>query len=208
MVGHLSEVLALPLEARNDMLIAAGFAPVHPKSSFDAPSFQMARDTIRKIIEAHMPWPALVVDRYWTLLEANPAAVGLMEGVAPDLLEGDINVLRLSLHPDGLASRIVNLAEWRAHILSRLRYDAEISADPHLLELRRELMSLPGPRNVSLEASPQIAVLLRLKSPAGTLSLISTTTVFGSATNVTLADVTIESFFPADEATRAVLDSK
>ncbi|MFC7608856.1 MmyB family transcriptional regulator [Teichococcus aestuarii] len=165
---------------------------------------------MERILHGHMPHPALAVDRHWTLLAAN-AAIGVLIGaVAPPLLRPPVNVLRLSLHPEGLADRILNYAEWRAHLLARLGHEARSSADPVLMRLLEELKAYPPPpqargaRPVPVEEAG-IAVPLRLASAAGPLSFLSTTTVFGTAVDVTLAEVTIEAFFPAEEATASAM---
>jgi transcriptional regulator with XRE-family HTH domain len=206
MVLELSRQLDVPLRDRNVMLHSAGYAPVYPQRPLDVPELSIAKEIIDQILRGHLPHPALAVDRHWTLLSANAAVSYLMAGVAPHLLDGDVNVLRLSLHPDGLASRILNLAEWRNYVLTRLGHEIERSADPVLAELKEELEAFPLP--VTARAGPAvtgnsqaIAVPLRLQSDAGPLSFLATTTVFGTAVDVTLAEVTIEAFFPTDKAT-------
>lgn len=207
MVLQLAEHLAVPLRERNIILNAAGFAPQFPQRPLDAPELSMARETIERILQGHMPHPALAVDRYWTLLAANPAIKHLLSGVAAPLLEGEVNVLRLSLHPEGLAPRILNLGEWRAHVLSRLDHEIEITADIRLAALRTELAAFPFDQLAHRRPHQDqpIAVPLRLKSNAGPLSFISTTTVFGTAIDVTLSEVTVEAFFPADQETAGVM---
>lgn len=206
MVLHLTRQLDVPLRDRNVILHAAGYAPLFPQRPLDAPELSVAREAIDRILHGHLPHPALAVDRHWTLLSANTAVSHLMKGAAPHLLEGDVNVLRLSLHPGGLAPRILNLTEWRDHVLSRLGHEIERSADPVLAVLRDELTAFPHPKPSRPDrATPtrhwEIAVPLRLKSDAGPLSFLSTTTVFGTAVDVTLSEVTIEAFFPADKET-------
>ena len=206
-VALLSDTLALPLEERNALFLSAGFAAPHARRPLSSPDLREARGAIRRIIEGQMPYPAVVVDRHWTLLEANDAAHELLEGVAPRLLAGEINVLRASLHPDSLAPRIANLAEWRAHLLARLRHEVRTSGDGRLRALLDELVALPGPRiRPPDHAQAALAVPLRLRTGSGLLSFLSTTTVFGTATDLTLATLTIESFFPADERTRMMLN--
>lgn len=210
MVLRLAEPLGLPLRERNALLAAAGFAPLYRERPWQAPDLAAARQAMERILHGHMPHPALAVDRHWTLLAAN-AAIGLLIGaVAPPLLRPPVNVLRLSLHPEGLADRILNYAEWRAHLLARLGHEARSSADPVLMQLLEELKAYPPPpqargaRPVPVEEAG-IAVPLRLASAAGPLSFLSTTTVFGTAVDVTLAEVTIEAFFPAEAATAAAM---
>ena len=213
MVMQLTDTLAVPLRDRNVILTAAGYAAHFPQHPFDAPELGAARAVIDRILQGHLPHPALAVDRHWTLLSANAAANALMVGVAPHLLGGDVNVLRLSLHPQGLAPRILNLEEWRGHVLARLGHEIERSADPKLMALREELSAHPSPtsdrhRRPTPKRHQDIAVPLRLKSDAGPLSFLSTTTVFGTAVDVTLSEVTIEAFFPMDvETMRAMANT-
>ncbi|MGB3387600.1 MAG: helix-turn-helix transcriptional regulator [Pseudaminobacter sp.] len=206
MVLRLTERLAVPLRERNVILTAAGFAPIYRERPLDAPELGAARAAIDRILQGHQPHPALAVDRNWTLLSANKAVGVLMAGVASHLVEGEINVLRLSLHPEGLASRILNFREWRSHILARLTHEIEVSANPGLAALLDELKSYPAPphaipRRINPIADGGIAVPLTLATEEGPLSFISTTTVFGTAVEVTLSEVTIETFFPADPET-------
>lgn len=202
MVQRLSEALELPLRSRNALLMAAGFAPSYPERPFETSS--TAGDAVQRILDCHMPFPALAVDRHWHLVASNPAVQALMTGAAPALLEPPINVLRLSLHPKGLAPRIANLADWKRHILERLRHQVAESGDQVLEELVEELRSYPAPASSAPAAATgevPIAVPLMLDSPVGRLSFISTTTVFGTPAEVTLAELAIESFFPADAQT-------
>jgi hypothetical protein len=159
------------------------------------------------ILAAHEPCPALAVDRQWNLMAANRAVAPLLEGVAENLLAGPVNVMRLALHPEGLAPRIANLAEWRAHLIGRLRREIELTADAGLETLLAELSSYPAPpasdrRPVDFGG---VAVPLQLITPDGVLSLISTTTVFGTPVDVNLSELALETFFPADAATAEVL---
>ena len=202
MVQRLSEALELPLRSRNSLLIAAGFAPSFPERAFD--TSPAAREAVQRILDCHMPFPALAVDRHWHLAANNAAVPALMAGASPALLEPPINMLRLSLHPEGLAPRIANLADWKRHIIERLRHQVAESGDPLLEELVEELRGYPAPASKSPVAATgeiPIAVPLILNSPVGPLSLLSTTTVFGTPAEVTLSELAIESFFPADVET-------
>lgn len=207
MVLRLTETLAVPLREQNAILVAAGFAPLYRDRPLDAPELAAARGVIARILDGHDPHPALAVDRHWTLLASNRAVGVLLAGVAEHLVSGPVNVLRVSMHPDGIAGRILNFREWRAHILKRLSHDIDISADPQLAALLEELKSYPVPPQAGAASKPQrsghaeIAVPLILASETGPLSFLSTTTVFGTAVDVTLSEVTIEAFFPADAAT-------
>lgn len=211
MVLRLSDRLDVPLRARNAILTAAGHAPHYPQQRLDAPEPTGVRRMIDRVLDGHAPHPALAVDRRWTLISANAAAAALMAGVAPHLLDGAVNVLRLSLHPEGLAPRIRNLAEWRAHLLVRLDHDIAQSADAGLALLRDELAGYPapaasGPMRTDPRQEGRIAVPLVLETAAGRLAFLSTTTVFGTAVDVTLSEVTIEAFFPADEWTAKAME--
>jgi transcriptional regulator with XRE-family HTH domain len=203
MVLRLAETLDVPLRERNALLLAAGFAPFYAERPLDDPALTAARSVVEAILRAHVPNPALAVDRHWTLISANEAVAPLMAGVTdPALLQPPVNVLRLGLHPRGLAPRIANLPEWRAHILDRLRRQAEVSADTVLVEMAKELAELGEPvRALPAHMDHDIAVPLELDTPQGRLSLLSTTTVFGTPTEVTLSELSIEAFYPADAAT-------
>ena len=208
MVLRLSEALEVPLRQRNDLLIAAGYAPIFPERTFDDSALAAAREVVQRILDAHMPFPALAVDRHWHLLAHNAAVQALVAGASEKLLERPVNVLRLSLHPDGLAPRIANLAEWKRHILHRLRHQLSESGDPALEELIEELGSYPAPASkepFQLGSEVPIAVPMIFDSPAGRLSFISTTTVFGTPVEVTLSELAIETFFPADSETARLL---
>lgn len=213
MVLHLSEYLEIPLRERNMILTLAGHAPHYPQRGLDAPELSGIRGMIEGVLRGHLPHPALAVDRHWTLISANAAARDLMAGAAPHLLEGEVNVLRLSLHPEGLAPRILNLPEWRAHLLARLAHDIRQSADARLVALHDEIAAFPVPASKTPPGSDpvregRIAVPLRLRGDAGPLAFLGTTTVFGTATDVTLSEVTIEAFFPADDKTARAMMHK
>jgi len=211
LVLRLAERLEVPLRERNHLLLAAGYAPLFAERPLDDPALSAARRAVERVLAAHEPYPALAVDRQWRLVAANRAVAPLLAGVSPALLAPPVNVLRLSLHPDGLAPRIVNLAQWRAHLLERLAQQVAASADPALAALRDELRALPAPRTSAVR-HPSIAgdgagvfVPMQLATDAGVLSFLSTTTVFGTPVDVTLAELALECFFPADDATAAAL---
>lgn len=209
MVLLLAEQLDVPLRDRNQLLLAAGYAPVYGQRGLDEPEMGAVRDTLELVLRGHEPYPAIVLDRHWGMVAANDAVALLTQGVAPKLLEPPVNVLRVSLHPDGMAPRIVNLAEWRAHLLDRLGRQAVSTGDPALAVLYDELTQLPGggaPGTVEFAAG-EIAVPLRLRVGDEVLSLISTKTTFETATDITVAELSIESFFPADGATAAALQA-
>ena len=210
MVLQLAEHLEVPLRDRNALLLAAGYAPAFAQRDLDDPEMGPVRDAIDRLLCGHEPYPAVVVDRHWGLVAANRAVAILTAGVAPHLMEPPVNVLRLSLHPDGLAPRILNLGEWRAHLLDRLARQAVVSGDPALFALHEELAAQPGGEpwpGVDLETS-EIAVPLRLAAEGEELAFISTATSFGTAIEVTMSELAIESFFPAGEATARFLRAR
>ena len=202
-VLRLAEALELPLRNRNALLMAAGYAPIYPQRRFDDAELGPARALVQRILDAHMPFPALAVQRHWELVMHNAVVPALMADAAPHLLDPPVNVLRLSLHPDGLASKIVNLTEWKRHILGRLRHQITESGDAALEELFEELRAYPAPASKGpLPAEDvAIAVPMVLDSPLGRLSFLSTTTVFGTPVEVTLSELAIETFFPAESET-------
>lgn len=208
MVLRLAETLQVPLRARNALLTAAGYASVFGQRSLDDPALAAARAAVDLVLKGHEPFPALAVDRHWTLVASNRVVPLMLRGISASLAEPPINVLRLSLHPDGLAPRIANLGEWRHHLLERLRRQIDATADPGLGELLRELRSYPVP---SGEHSPPIrdyaGVVLpfELRTPEGVLAFFSTTTVFGTPVDITLSELALESFFPANERTATAL---
>jgi transcriptional regulator with XRE-family HTH domain len=211
MVLRLAEQLEVPLRERNELLVAAGFAPLYASRPFSDPSFNAVRGAVELILKGHEPYPALLVDRHWNLVSANDAAQGFMVGVAPELLTPPINVLRMSLHPNGSAPTIVNLAEWRTHVLARLARDVEITADAALADLLTELRGYPGgeARHLGDPSSSSVVVPLKIRTPEGAvLSFFSTTTVFGTAVEVTLSELVLEAFYPADEFTAAALRNR
>jgi transcriptional regulator with XRE-family HTH domain len=211
MLLRLMECLDVPLRERNRLLLAAGYAPAFPERGLNDPALQPARQAVERVLAAHKPFPAHAVDRHWTLVATNDVAWPLLEGVDPGVLEPPINVLRLSLHPDGLASRIANLGQWRAHILHRVRQQVESSADPMLDAFLTELAGYATPDDEGADEPLRdlyesgIVVPLRLRTAWGMLALFSTITIFGTPVDVTLSELAIEAFFPADEATGEIL---
>lgn len=205
---RLGERLSMPLRAQNRLMLAAGYAPVHAEAAFGAPELAEIRQTVAAILDGHMPFPAIAVDSRWTLMQANAAAMALFDGIDPPMLAPPLNVLRLSLHPQGLAPRIVNLAQWRHHVLERLRVQMEGSGDPFLSELLGELVAYPAPAAPATHPPPSLLVVpleLRIPGSDRALRFISTTTVFSTATSVTLSELALECFYPADAETRTVL---
>jgi transcriptional regulator with XRE-family HTH domain len=211
MVLHLAERLEVPLRERNLLLTAAGYAPVFPERPLSDPALHAARMAVDLVLAGHEPYPALAVDRHWTLITANNAAMRLLAGVDPALLKPPVNVLRLGLHPSGLAPRTANLAEWRAHLLARLQHQVALSADPVLIALLEELRGYPAPQAPSTgrpandHDTAGVVVPFQLVTEGGTLAFLSTTTVFGTPVDITLSELALESFFPADAGTAAAL---
>jgi transcriptional regulator with XRE-family HTH domain len=207
MILLLCEQLDVPLRERNAVLLAGGYAPAYPRHQLTDPPLAAVSEAINQILAAHEPFPAVVIDRHWDLVAANPPVDRLVAGSAPRLLEPPVNVLRLSLHPEGLAPRIVNLGQWRAHLLDRLAREIAVTGDAELVGLRDELTGYPAPAPAPAEPHHPTALVvpLRIRSPAGELSLLSTTTVFGTPREVTVAELAIESFYPADRDTAELL---
>jgi len=210
MVLRLAERLGVPLRERNAMLVAAGYAPMYRERPLEDPGLAPARAAVDLILRAHEPNPALAVDRHWNLVAGNRMLPHLMAGADPQLLQGRVNVLRLSLHPKGLASRIVNLGQWREHLFERLRQQVQATGDAVLASLLEELRGYPvpdGAHGTRLEGEHVgVALPLRFRTQDGqVLSFISTTTVFGTAVDVTVQELTLETFFPLDAATAEAL---
>ena len=207
MVLHLAEQLDVPLRERNQLLLAAGFAPRYEEHALDDPELAPVREAIDQVLKGHEPHPAVAVDREWEMVAANRTIPVLLEGVAEHLLEPPVNVLRLALHPEGMAPRIANHAEWRAHLLDRLGRQVVLTGDPALANLFDELAQLPAPpdKHTVDPSAGGIATPLRLNTEHGELAFISTVTTFGTAIEITVAELSIESFFPADARTATVM---
>jgi len=210
MLLRLTDALDVPLRDRNLMLLSAGYAPAFAERPLDDPALDVARDAVRLVLRGHEPYPAVAVDRHWTLVAANAAMGPLLEGIDPALLVPPVNVLRIGLHPLGLAPRIANLAEWRDHLLGRLRRQVADTGDAVLRALLDELTQYPATNAhaTAVRAARDYAgvvVPLELVTPAGTLALFGTVTVFGTPLDVTLSELAVEAFFPADAATAARL---
>jgi transcriptional regulator with XRE-family HTH domain len=207
-VLRLAAQLDMPLRQRNRLLLAAGYAPAFPEHSFDAPELAGIRRLIEQLLAGHEPYPALAVDRRWDVLAANAAAAPFLANVSEELRKPPVNAIRLALHPDGMAPRIANFSEWRSHILERLAHQIEATADQELLALDREIRAYPSPpggADRSNGGDSRVIVPLRLTTPMGTLNLVSTTMVFGTPLDVTIAELAIETFLPADAATAELL---
>jgi transcriptional regulator with XRE-family HTH domain len=208
MVLRLAEHLDVPLRDRNTLLVAAGHAPAYLRSGLEEPRMAAVQDAVDRLLRAHEPYPALVVDGHWGLVATNGAVPPLLDGVAPELLEPPVNALRLSLHPDGLAPRIANLPEWRTHVLERLHRQALRSGDRALVALHEELAAYPGGEDPAADLDAgAVAVPLRLRAGGHELSLLSAATTFSTAVDVTLAELSIETFFPTDDGTARALQA-
>ena len=207
MILHLAEHLEVPLRDRNALLLAGGYAPAYSERTLAAPELQAVTKALKRVLAGHEPYPAAVVNRWWELVDAN-AGIALFTGdVRPELLEPPVNVLRLSLHPDGMAPRIANLPEWRAHLLARLHRQAEATGDPRLFSLYSELEAYPAGQGVQAQppAPADVVVPLRYRTPRAELSFLSITAVIGTPMDVTVEELAIESFYPADDQTAKAL---
>jgi transcriptional regulator with XRE-family HTH domain len=202
MILKLTERLEVPLRERNQLLLAGGYAPRYPEHSLDEPALANVRSALRQVLIGHERYPAVLINRWWELLDANTAVGVLTEGCATHLLEPPINVLRLSLHPDGIAPRIANLAQWRGHLLEQVRHRAAQTGDERLVELHRELNEYPGGSTPApAPASSDVVLPLRFIHDRGELSFFSIAARVETATDVTVDELTVESFYPADAET-------
>ena len=211
MILRLAEQLDLPLRERNRLLLAGGYAPVYAESALDSPHMAAVRGAVRQLVTSHEPYPAVVVDRFWNLVDGN-SSIGLFTaGCAPWLLEPPANALRISLHPEGMAPRIVNLGEWRAHLLSGIRRQVALTRDPEVCALYEELRDYPCDQlepDIEVPGPGSIVVPLRIRHQDTELAFFSTVATFGTPLDITVAELAIESFFPADAKTRAFLHSR
>jgi transcriptional regulator with XRE-family HTH domain len=209
MVMHLAEQLEVPIRERNVLLVAAGFAPSFGERSLEDPALASVHAAIELVLERQKPYPAFAIDRHWRVVASNSALPELYIGCAPDLMRPPINGLRLTLHPNGMAPRLANLAEWRAHILARLKQQIDTTADAELIALQRELLSYPVPPNARHAMADQaVAIPFKVHTELGLLSFFTTTTIFGTPVDVTLAELALELFFPADEATAKAVERR
>jgi transcriptional regulator with XRE-family HTH domain len=203
MVLNLAEQLEVPLRERNQLLLAAGHAPRYADHTLDDPELTSVRDAVGHVLAGHEPYPAFAVDRWWTMVASNAALGPLLEGVSRPLLTPPVNCIRVALHPDGLAPRIRNLPEWKGHLVHRLQREAQLTGDPRLAELLDEALGYPG------EPAPQdpsgLSLMVPLRLTAGArgppLTFFSTVTTFGTAVEVTVSELSVEAFFPADSET-------
>lgn len=204
MILLLAENLQIPLRERNKILLTGGYAPIFSEKTLDDASMLAVKEAIDLILKGHEPFPALAVDRHWNMVAANRIVPILLAEVSPKLLQPPVNVLRLSLHPEGLAPKIVNFQEWRNHLLRRLKKQVEDTADFGLEELFNELNGYKTKGGKSAKTDTGIIVPLQIETKFGVLSFISTTTVFGTPVDVTVSEIALETFFPADEMTKEI----
>lgn len=208
MVMRLSERLDVPLRERNQLLVAAGYAPVYSQSVLDSPQMTAVLEAVRRVLDGHEPFPAAVVDRNWNLVEQNDAFNIFLHDSDPALLAPPANVFRIALHPDGLAGRILNLGEWRAHAMNRIRRRIDLTADPQISALYDEVREYPCPTpepEILVPGPGDIVVPLRIRDAGRELSFFCTVATFGTPLDITTAELAIETFFPADAITAAVL---
>ncbi|HEY2053857.1 MAG TPA: helix-turn-helix transcriptional regulator [Solirubrobacterales bacterium] len=207
MVVGLATNLEMPLRDRNELLIAAGYAPEYRELAYEDPDLEPVRTAIDQVLAGQDPYPALVVDRHWELITANRGLGLVTDGVAPHLLEPPANTMRVALHPEGMAPRILNWAEWRRHVLHRIERQARLTGEAAMAELHEELAAYPAPDGEDRSGtSPDHDVFmpLLLRGLDGeVLNFFSTVATFGTAVDVTVAELSIESFFPVDDATAA-----
>jgi transcriptional regulator with XRE-family HTH domain len=203
MVLKLAERLDVPLRERNVLLVAAGYAPAFPQRALDDPALKAAREAINLVLRAHEPNPALAYDRHWNMVSANRMVAPLLEGIPQRLLGQPFNILRLAFHPEALAPRTVNLAEWCGHLLERLHRQCEATADPELIKLYHDLKAYPIPARAAPLSADNVAIPFKLRHQSEVLSFFSTTMVFGTPVDITLSELALETFFPADDLTAA-----
>src|ERR1700716_1590772 len=201
MVLKLAERLEVPLRERNVLLVAAGYAPAFPQRSLDDRARKSARAAIDLVLRAHEPNPALAYDRHWNLVSANRMVMPLLDGIPARLLGQPFNILRLAFHPEARAPRPVNLAEWSSHLLERLHRQCEATADPELLKLYQELKTYPIPARGAPMSADSVAIPFKMRFGDDVLSFMSTTMIFGTPVDVTLSELALETFFPADDLT-------
>lgn len=211
LVLAVAEHLEVPLQARNDLLLAAGYAPRFSHTPLDDAALARVRASLQRMLDAHSPYPGVVIDRSWNVLLANDAALALTIGVAPHLMEDGINVFRVSLHPEGIAARTTNFEEWGAYLIRQIRREVQRTNDPELRALEEEVRSYPnvaalGEPAEGTEADPEVLVSFRMLAADGTeLSLFTTLTTFGTPRDVTLDELSVELYWPADDVTDRVL---
>jgi transcriptional regulator with XRE-family HTH domain len=208
MLLRLAEHLQVPLRERNVLLNAAGFSSIFTERPLADADFDVVRKAIDRVLLGHEPFPAFAVDRHWMLVASNGGFKPFLGGIDPTLLRPPVNVLRLTLSPLGLGTRLANYQQWRSHVLDKLAGQIRASADPVLVNLRNELLAYPLPPGPVDPPEPpahedwhKLVVPFQLRTETGILSFYSTTTIFGTPIDITLSEISLESFYPADTAT-------
>lgn len=214
LVLAVAEHLEVPLRDRNTMLLAAGYAPRFTETSLDDDAMARVRASLQRLLDAHDPNPGVVIDRAWNVLLANRAALAFTDGIPMDLLQPEMNVFRLCLHPDGLAARTTNFDEWGAYLVRQIRRSVQLTGDPHLEAIEAEVLAYPNVAALPTippgepGEEPTLLVPFTMIGAGGVeLSMFTTLTTFGTPRDVTLDEVSIELFFPADDATDRALQS-
>jgi transcriptional regulator with XRE-family HTH domain len=211
MILHLAEQLEVPLRERNQLLLAGGYAPVYAQADLDSPELSSIRTAVRDVLTAHEPNPAIVVDRHWNLVDANSAVALFMDGVATQLQAPPVNVMRLTLHPRGVAPHIINLAQWRAHLLARLRREIAQTADPELMSLYTEIRGYQpdlDTTNLETPVAGEVVIPLRFRIRNQELVFFSIVAAFGTPLDITVDELALELFFPGNSATATFLTGR
>ncbi len=213
LVLALADRLVVPLRERNTLMLAAGYAPRFSQRPFDAPEMRSVRASVQRMLDAHDPYPGVVIDRQWNVIAANRAASALTHDLPPALAGPPLNVYRICLHPDGLSTRTLNFDDWATYLLRQLRRSIALTGDPDLEALLTELTSYPNVADLETRLAeswedPPLLVPFRLAIADAELSLFTTLTTFGTPLDVTLDELAIELFFPADDTTDAILSRR
>lgn len=213
LVLALAHHLEVPLRERNTLLLAAGYAPRFSQRTLDEATMAPMRAAIGRLLDAHHPYPGLLIDRQWNVLLANDAAASLTAGLPDELLGPSLNVYRLTLHPDGLSGRILNFPDLAGSMVQHLRHSATVTGDPAVEALLQEVLGYPNVAHIrplldlAGSSDPPLLVPFRVATPAGELSLFTTLTTFGTPLDVTLEELVVELFYPADDASAELLRS-
>ncbi|MFF4895212.1 helix-turn-helix domain-containing protein [Streptomyces sp. NPDC001068] len=211
LVLRLAEHLDVPVRERNALLLAAGYAPRYPQTPLDDPALDALRDGMERLIQGYEPYPALVVDATYTVIAANRGVAMLLEGVPESLRTPVPNAMRLTLHPEGLAPRIRNLPEWRGHLLAQMERQIALHRSDALRQLYEEVAAYPAPAGADdgrpVERATWFALPLRIEHAGRVLSFVSSISTFNTPMDVTVAELAIETFLPADPATAKYLNS-
>jgi transcriptional regulator with XRE-family HTH domain len=203
--------LEVPLRDRNTMLLAGGYAPRYTQRSLDDASMKSVRASIQRLLDAHDPYPGVAIDRAWNVVVANQAGMALSSGLPAHLAGPPMNIYRVSLHPDGMAARTTNFTEWAGQMLAQLRRAVRLTADPDLIALEREVLAYPNIEQIApmiaaqATEDPVLLVPFRVSTPLGEVAMFTTLTTFGTPRDVTLEELVVELFFPADESSAAKL---